>query len=135
LAALTSSAMTKASGTRSVPTRPPRDRTLARPSTPACPRPQHRAATSIGVNGFFAALAAAARRRSDARLLAWWSERHCAKRWGRLVRPDGFGRWAEAGQVVESFPEWDTGTEVIAKVAGKLHGLATLATLATRVDR
>jgi len=82
----------------------------------------------VGVNGFFAALAAAARRRSDARLLAWWSERRCAKRWGRLVRPDGFGRWTEAGRTVEFFLEWDTGTEVVAKVAGKLRGYADLAT-------
>jgi hypothetical protein len=82
----------------------------------------------VGVNGFFAALAAAARGRPDARLLAWWSERRCAKRWGRLVRPDGFGRWTEAGHVVEFFLEWDTGTEVTAKVAGKLSGYADLAT-------
>jgi Replication-relaxation len=82
----------------------------------------------VGVNGFFAALAATARRRPDARLLAWWSERRCAQRWGRLVRPDGFGRWAEAGRTVEFFLEWDAGTEVIAKVTAKLRGYADLAT-------
>jgi hypothetical protein len=82
----------------------------------------------IAVNGFFAALTATARRRPDAALLAWWSERRCRQRWGRLVRPDGFGRWAEAGRTVEFFLEVDMGTETIAKVAHKLHGYADLAT-------
>ena len=82
----------------------------------------------VGVNGFFAALVAAIRRGRDAALLAWWSERRCAQRWGRLVRPDGFGRWTEAGHTVEFFLEWDTGTEVVARVAGKLRGYADLAT-------
>jgi Replication-relaxation len=86
-----------------------------------------RLAHQVGVNGFFAALAAAARRRREATLLAWWSERRCAQRWGRLVRPDGFGRWAEAGRTVEFFLEWDAGTETLAKVAGKLRGYADLA--------
>ncbi len=86
-----------------------------------------RLAHQVGVNGFFAVLAAAARRRPDASLLAWWSERRCAQRWGRLVRPDGFGRWAEAGRTVEFFLEWDTGTETLAKVAAKLRGYADLA--------
>ena len=84
-------------------------------------------AHQVGVNGFFAALAAAAHRRPDATLLAWWSERRCAQRWGRLVRPDGIGRWAEAGRTVEFFLEWDTGTETLTKVAAKLRGYADLA--------
>jgi hypothetical protein len=82
----------------------------------------------VGVNGFFAALAATASRRIDAALTAWWSERRCAQRWGHLVRPDGYGRWTEAGITVEFFLEYDTGTETITRVASKLTGYTDLAT-------
>ncbi len=80
----------------------------------------------VGVNGFFAALAA--RARPDAALAAWWSERRCTQRWGHLVRPDGFGRWTEAGRAVEFFLEYDTGSETVARVVGKLGGYTDLAT-------
>jgi hypothetical protein len=82
----------------------------------------------VGVNSFFAALAATASRRIDAALTAWWSERRCAQRWGHLVRPDGYGRWTEAGTTVEFFLEYDTGTETITRVANKLTGYTDLAT-------
>ncbi len=82
----------------------------------------------VGVNGVFAALAASARARPDAALAAWWSERRCTQRWGHLVRPDGFGRWTEAGRTVEFFLEYDTGTETVARVVGKLGGYTDLAT-------
>ncbi len=55
-------------------------------------------AHQVGVNGFFAALAADARGRPDAALVAWWPERRCAERWGQLVRPDGYGRWRHGDQ-------------------------------------
>ncbi len=87
-----------------------------------------RLAHLVGVNGFFAALAATASRRVDAALTAWWSERRCTQRWGHLVRPDGYGRWSEAGTTVEFFLEYDTGTETIGRVVGKLAGYADLAT-------
>ena len=87
-----------------------------------------RLAHTVGVNGFFAALAATARGRVDAALTAWWSERRCTQRWGHLVRPDGYGRWSEAGTTVEFFLEYDTGTETISRVVGKLAGYADLAT-------
>lgn len=87
-----------------------------------------RLAHTVGVNGFFAALAATARGRVDAALTAWWSERRCAQRWGHLVRPDGYGRWSEAGTTVEFFLEYDTGTETISRVASKLNGYTDLAT-------
>jgi hypothetical protein len=89
---------------------------------------RQRLAHMVGVNGFFAALAATARDRVDAALTAWWSERRCAQRWGHLIRPDGYGRWTEAGITVEFFLEYDTGTETISRVAGKLNGYADLAT-------
>ncbi len=85
-------------------------------------------AHQVGVNGFFAALAASARQRVDAALTAWWSERRCTQRWGHLVRPDGYGRWTEGGQAVEFFLEYDTGSETLARVAAKLNGYTDLAT-------
>jgi hypothetical protein len=81
----------------------------------------------LGVNGFFAALAAAARRLPDAGLEAWWSERRCAAEWGELVRPDGFGAWREGGRRVAFFFEHDTGTEALRRVADKLDGYADVA--------
>jgi Replication-relaxation len=83
----------------------------------------------VGVNSFFAGLASSARTRPDAALAAWWSERRCAQRWGRLVRPDGFGRWTAGGRTVEFFLEYDTGSETVARVVHKLNGYTDLATL------
>lgn len=82
---------------------------------------------TLGVNGFFCALHRAARERSDAAVVAWWSERRCAAEWGELVRPDAYGIWQEAGQRVEFFLEHDTGSEPLARVAGKLTGYHDLA--------
>ncbi len=89
-------------------------------------------AHQVGVNGFFTALAAAARRRVDAALAVWWSERRCAERWGQVIRPDGYGRWRQAGGEVDFFLEYDRGTEDLGRLAGKLDGYAELAA-ATRI--
>ncbi len=82
---------------------------------------------TLGVNGFFCALHAAARSRPDAAVGAWWSERRCAAEWGELVRPDAYGVWEEAGRRVEFFLEHDTGTETLSRVAAKLDGYRDLA--------
>ena len=55
-----------------------------------------RLAHTIGANGFFAALARAARR-GGGELACWWSERRCAAAWGDLARPDGYGLWRDPG--------------------------------------
>jgi Replication-relaxation len=85
----------------------------------------------LGVNGFFTALAAAARHHPAAELVTWWPERQCVKTWAPYIRPDGFGRWHEGGQHgvgVDFFLEYDTGTErPVKKVADKLTGYARLA--------
>jgi len=73
-----------------------RDRALAIAHSPSLPR-------LLAANGFFAALAAAARRQPDAALLAWWPAGRCAQQWGELVRPDGYGRWREAGTEIDFF--------------------------------
>ena len=86
-----------------------------------------RTAHTLRVNGFFCALHAAARRRPDAAVGAWWSERRCAAEWGDFVRPDAYGVWEEGGSRVEFFLEHDTGTETLARVAAKLEGYRDLA--------
>ena len=97
-----------------------RDRTLAIAHSPQL-------AHQVGVNGFFAALAAHARRRCDAALVAWWPERRCTERWGQLVRPDGYGRWRQAGAEVDFFLEYDRGTEDLGRLLAKLDGYSELA--------
>lgn len=85
-----------------------------------------RTAHTLGVNGLFCALHAAARSRPDAAVGAWWSERRCAAEWGEFVRPDAYGVWEEAGSRVEFFVEHDTGTETLSRVAAKLDGYRDL---------
>ena len=86
-----------------------------------------RTSHTLGVNGFFCALHKAARERSGAEVGSWWSERRCAAEWGELVRPDGYGIWEEDERRVEFFLEHDTGSEPLARVAGKLAGYRDLA--------
>jgi Replication-relaxation len=75
-----------------------RDRALAIAHSPTLPR-------LLAANGFFAALAAAARRQPGAALLEWWPAGRCAQQWGELVRPDAYGRWREAGVEIDFFLE------------------------------
>jgi hypothetical protein len=82
----------------------------------------------VGVNGFFTALAGAAReQQGQAALEVWWSEQRCAAHWGRLVHPDGYGRWREHQVRVDFFLEYDRGSEPLQRLAGKLPGYAELA--------
>jgi hypothetical protein len=81
----------------------------------------------VGVNGLFTSLAAAARRTPGCALERWWSERRCEQQWGRIVRPDGYGRWRDPGGTVDFFVEYDTGTEPLARVAAKLDSYLRLA--------
>ncbi|HEX9355860.1 MAG TPA: replication-relaxation family protein [Streptosporangiaceae bacterium] len=85
---------------------------------------------TVGVNGFFAALAAAARRAPGTDLVAWWPERRCAAEWQRRIRPDGYGRWRDTlpGGPAETdfFLEYDTGTEPLGRVAAKLTAYTAL---------
>lgn len=98
-----------------------RDRAMAIALSP-------RLAHDTGANGFFTSLAAAARASGgQAGLECWWSERRCAAAWGDHARPDGYGRWREAGAVADFFLEYDTGTEPLTRVVAKLAGYAALA--------
>jgi hypothetical protein len=80
----------------------------------------------LGVNGFFVDLAAHARTAPGARLDVWWSEQRCRAVGGDLVRPDGHGRWTEAGRTVSWWLEYDLGTEKRHTVTAKLDGYAAL---------
>lgn len=76
----------------------------------------------VGLNGVFTSLVRAARSQPGSMLLDWWSEQRCAAEWGEVVRPDGFGRWAERGIEVRFFVEFDCGTERLGRLAAKLGG-------------
>lgn len=88
-----------------------------------------RLAHTVGRNGWFLSLAtrAATRHRGEA-LSAWWSEQRCARFFGDVVRPDGYGRWHDptTGEI-EFFVEYDRGTENTHTLARKLDGYARLA--------
>lgn len=90
-----------------------------------------RLAHTIGVNEWFTALVDAARAAADtteeAAVDAWWSEARCARHFGDLIQPDAYGRWHHGERTIEFFLEYDFGTEVLAKLAGKLTGYAALA--------
>jgi hypothetical protein len=102
-----------------------RDRALAIAVSP-------RLAHTTGLSGFFTALAAAARAQPGAGLDCWWPERRCAAVWGDLTRPDAYGRWHEPAPdgstaSTDFFLEYDTGTEDLPRVLGKLTGYRMLA--------
>jgi hypothetical protein len=86
---------------------------------------------TVGVNDFFTSLIARSRyTRTAGSLVVWWSEARCARHFGDLVIPDGYGRWQPgtgSSAEVEWFLEFDTGTESLTKVGRKLAGYARLA--------
>lgn len=89
-----------------------------------------RLAHTVGVNEWFTALVARARHLhpgEQAALAAWWSESRCTRHFGDLVKPDGYGRWRDGDRQIEWFLEYDLGTEVLTKLAGKLTGYTALA--------
>ena len=89
-----------------------------------------RLAHLVGVNGFFCGLARSARTRPGCDLVEWWSERRCAREWGEVVRPDGYGIWSEADTALPFLVEYDNGTERLERLAAKLPGYARLAAAA-----
>ena len=89
-----------------------------------------RLAHTVGVAEWFTALVDRARHAEETEhtaLGAWWSEARCARHFGDLIKPDAYGRWSSGGRGIEFFLEYDFGTEVLAKLAGKLAGYAALA--------
>jgi hypothetical protein len=89
-----------------------------------------RLAHLVGLNGFFTGLLRSARTRPGCYLDQWWSERRCAREWGEVVRPDGYGIWNEHGTALPFLVEYDNGTEPLDRLAAKLPGYARLAAAA-----
>ncbi|WP_258563044.1 replication-relaxation family protein [Streptomyces phytophilus] len=77
----------------------------------------------LGVNDFFAALAALGRRAGLAEgegLLAWHSEDWVRDHDPASILPDGYGLWVEGGRALGFYLEHDTGTESLSQVAEKM---------------
>ncbi|MGH2812647.1 MAG: replication-relaxation family protein [Actinomycetota bacterium] len=72
----------------------------------------------LDVNTFFSRLEWVCRRRGYR--FEWWSEPRCLRRWGSVVRPDGYGvvRWN--GAKLRFFLEMDRGTERPWRLSEKL---------------
>lgn len=82
---------------------------------------------TLGLVECLIATTQAVRAREDARLAIWESERECALRWGRYIRPDAYMRWCQADTELDAFWEYDTGTEPLTKVQRKMVGYGRLA--------
>jgi hypothetical protein len=89
-----------------------------------------RLAHLVGTNGLFTALLRATRIRPGCALTEWWSERRCAREWGEVVRPDGYGIWTERDTSLPFLVEYDNGTERLERLTGKLDGYSRLAAAA-----
>ena len=76
----------------------------------------------LAINGFYADLTGYARHHPDADLLDWMTEEESSRWSDEIVRPDAYGVWQHAEKSVEFFLEYDRGTEVLARLAGKLAG-------------
>lgn len=95
-----------------------------------------RLAHMTGRNWFFAALARQARE-GGGELQEWLNEADTFLRCERavvrfddrmlLAHPDGAGTWAQEGRAVSFLLEYDTGTENLTVLAGKLRGYQVLA--------
>jgi protein involved in plasmid replication-relaxation len=81
----------------------------------------------VGSNNLFTALVAYSRAHPSARLQVWWSERRCAVVWGKIVRPDGYGRWRHGSRSTDFFTEYDTGTEPLHRLLSKIGDYIALA--------
>jgi Replication-relaxation len=100
-----------------------------------------RLAHMIGTNWFFVALAAHARQ-SAGELRTWLTESHTAELFyqypislsalASLPKPDGAGVWADGGREIAFMLEYDTGSEHLAQLAGKLDSYAGLADVLSR---
>lgn len=64
----------------------------------------------LAVNTFFSRLAWSCRRNGHS-FPEWWSEIRCARKWGSIVRPDGFGVIESNSVKHRFFLEMDRGTE------------------------
>ncbi|TDC80838.1 hypothetical protein E1193_16600 [Micromonospora sp. KC606] len=101
----------------------------------------------LGVNGFFTNLAGYTRTHPGTELVQWLPEAACqrvgtfarredpvlVRAYQPRVRPDGYGLWAEDDVRVPFFVEYDTGTEPLSVLVGKLAGYGDLFATLDRV--
>jgi len=87
----------------------------------------------LGVNSFFTSLMEVARREPSCSLSLWESERACKRRWGAVVRPDGYGVWREGPRRVPFLLEYDVGTEELSRLRAKLTDYAHLLPVMTHL--
>ena len=85
----------------------------------------HRLTERDRVTGFFSALLAASRRRTDCDLSLWWSERHCANRFDRIAQPDGL-RVGGGGNSIVFCLEYDRSIETLECLEKKAKGYVDL---------
>ncbi len=100
-----------------------------------------RLAHMTGANWFFVSLAAHARR-GGGEVRTWLTESHTAEFFyqysislsalASLPQPDGLGAWTEGGREIAFMLEYDTGSEHLAQLAGKLDSYARLADVMSR---
>jgi len=100
-----------------------------------------RLAHMIGTNWFFVVLAAHARQGAG-ELRTWLTESHTAELFyqypislsalASLPQPDGAGVWADGGREIAFMLEYDTGSEHLSQLAGKLDSYARLADVLSR---
>lgn len=84
-------------------------------------------AHTLGCNSLLIALAAEHRTRPEHRLTLWWDQDSCLPVWGDVIRPDAYAVHTapDATGVVREcgfFFEYDTGTESLTQLVGKLRG-------------
>lgn len=59
--------------------------------------------------------------------MEWWNEKSITEACAQMVRPDGYGKWAESGRSTGFFLEYDRGTEKLETVLNKFDGYRELA--------
>lgn len=84
-------------------------------------------AHTLGCNSLLIALAAEHRTRPESRLTLWWDQDSCIPVWGDVIRPDAYAVHAApdsrgTNTQCAFFFEYDTGTESLTQLVGKLRG-------------
>jgi len=107
--------------------RPPRTHLERRARIARSPRLNH----LLGVNQFHIDLLAHTRVCPGTTLQRWWSEQHTTVAYATtgqtLIHPDGHGIWRAGRTQVGYFLEYDTGSEDLPRLVGKLAGYDRLA--------
>lgn len=82
---------------------------------------------AVGLSQTYVSFVTSARKTPGAKIQRWWPESECRVNWGRHVRPDGYLRWSHGDKVLDVFVEYDTGSETLSRVTGKVSRYRSLA--------